>query len=111
VQHRRPWIVSDMLSDPLFADARAAAENSEIRAAFSVPVTDAADKCIGSLACHYNRPYTPTSYDLERNRVFATLIAFTIAKYGAPVVERGFAAQAAIPNRNLNEGLRGRQAK
>jgi GAF domain-containing protein len=98
VQHRRPWIVSDMLSDPLFADGRAAAENSQIRAAFSVPVIDAADNCIGTLACHYNHPYTPTSYDLERNRVFATLIAFTIAKYGAPAADRGFAAHAALPN-------------
>ncbi len=86
VEHRRPWIVSDMLTDPLFADARGAAENSDIRAAFSVPVIDAADNCVGSLACHYNRPYTPSNYDLERNRVFATLIAFAIAKYGEPLI-------------------------
>lgn len=111
VQHRRVWIVADMLSDPLFADAKAAAVNSEIRAAFSVPVINAADNCIGSLACHYNRPFTPSSYDVERNRVFATLIAFTIAKYGAPVVERSFAAQAAIPKENLNEGAEGLRAK
>lgn len=86
VEHRRPWVVSDMLTDPLFADARRAAENSEIRAAFSVPVIDAADNCIGSLACHYSHPYTPSNYDLERNRVFATLIAFAIAKHGGPVI-------------------------
>jgi len=86
VQHRRPWIVSDMLTDPLFADARIASEHSDIRAAFSVPVIDASDKCLGSLACHYSQPYTPSSYDLERNRVFATLIAFAIAKHGVPLV-------------------------
>jgi GAF domain-containing protein len=87
VQFRRPWIVSDMLHDALFVDGRAGAENSEIRAAFSVPVINAADSCIGSLACHYKRPYTPSSYDLERNRVFATLIAFAVAKYGGYVPE------------------------
>lgn len=94
VQHRRPWIVSDMLTDPLFADGRGAAEHSGIRAAFSVPVIDAADNCIGSLACHYSQPYTPSSYDLERNRVFATLIAFAIAKHGEPLVP----AKSSIPS-------------
>ena len=91
-QHRRPWIVSDMLTDPLFSDGKSAAEGSGIRAAFSVPVIDAAGNCIGSLACHYTRPYTPSSYDLERNRVFATLIAFTIAKYGGYPAEAHLAA-------------------
>jgi hypothetical protein len=49
-------------------------------------VIDAADNCIGSLACHYNQPYTPSSYDLERNRVFATLIAFAIARHGGKLL-------------------------
>lgn len=81
VQHRRPWVVSDMLTDPLFADARKAAEDSPIRSAFSVPVIDASDRCLGSLACHFPHPHTPSSYDVERSRVFATLIAFAVAKY------------------------------
>lgn len=38
VEQKKPWIVSDMLTDPLFADGRSGAETSPIRAAFSVPV-------------------------------------------------------------------------
>lgn len=91
VQHRRPWVVRDMLTDPLFADGRKAAENSAIRAAFSVPVIDATDTCLGSLACHFHRPHTPSSYDVERNRVFATMIAFAVAKYDG-YAEKSFAA-------------------
>ena len=86
VKFRRPWIVSDMQTDPLFATAKGASDSSGIRAAFSVPVIDAADNCLASLACHYRKPFQPTAYEIERNRVFATLIAFTIAqsKAGQP---------------------------
>src|SRR5215469_4231157 len=75
VEHRRPWVVSDMLTDPLFAAGRKGAEDSGIRAGFSVPVIDAADRCLGALGCHFAHAHTPSSYDIERNRVFATLIA------------------------------------
>ena len=99
-QYRKPWIVSDMFTDPLFADGRSGAESSDIRAAFSVPVIDAQDKCLGTLACHFKRPHTPSEYDIERNRVFATLIAFTIAKYGRDSMENSNAAHVPIPNRD-----------
>jgi GAF domain-containing protein len=81
VQHRKPWVVSDMLSDPLFATARAAALVSPIRAAFSVPIIDQDDLCVGSLACHYFEPYTPNSKDIARNKTWATMIAHTISSY------------------------------
>lgn len=80
VKFRRPWIVSDMQTDPLFATAKAASDSSGIRAAFSVPVIDASERCLASLACHYRKPYQPTAYEIERNRVFAILIAFTIVQ-------------------------------
>jgi putative methionine-R-sulfoxide reductase with GAF domain len=50
VKHRKPWTVSDMLSDPLFESAREAAMKSPIRAGFSVPVIDENGDCLGSLA-------------------------------------------------------------
>jgi GAF domain-containing protein len=80
VAHKKPWIVKDMHTDPLFANARAASETSGIRAAFSVPVINAENEAIASLACHYRVPYTPTNYDIERNRIFATLIAFAMSR-------------------------------
>ncbi len=91
VEHKKPWIVSDMLTDPLFADGRAGAEVSPIRAAFSVPVLDG-DKAIASLACHYAQPQEPTKLDVERNEVFAKLIAISMrGRQMLPVAEPFFA--------------------
>ena len=77
VEHRKPWIVTDMLTDPFFADGRAGAVASPIRAAFSVPVMDG-DTPLASLACHFTSPHTPTAVDIERNEVFARLFAISL---------------------------------
>lgn len=69
-----------MLSDPLFASAREASIKSGIRAAFSVPVIEANGKVLGSLACHYRKPFSPSAYEIERNHLFATLIAFALVR-------------------------------
>jgi len=91
VEHKKPWVVSDMLTDPLFADGRAGAETSPIRAAFSVPVMDG-EKAIASLACHYAQPHEPTKLDIERNEVFARLIAISLAgRQPLPQIEPIFA--------------------
>jgi GAF domain-containing protein len=78
--HHVPWIVSDMWTDPLFVDCREAAMVSGIRAGFSLPVIDAQGKCLGTLASHFRSQYTPSSYDLERQSVFAKLIAFALTR-------------------------------
>lgn len=77
VERKHPWIVTDMLSDPLFGDGRAGALASPIRAAFSVPVMDG-DTAIASLACHFTRPHSPTDVDIERNQAFANLFAIAL---------------------------------
>ena len=85
VEHKKPWIVADMLNDPLFAEGREGAATSSIRAAFSVPVLQD-DRAIASLACHYTAAYTPSALDIERNEVFAKLIAISLK--GRPPVRR-----------------------
>lgn len=77
VEHKKPWIVEDMLADPLFVEGRKGAMESPIRAAFSVPVMDG-ETAIGSLACHFTKPHLPTRLDIERNEVFARLFAITL---------------------------------
>jgi GAF domain-containing protein len=77
VEHRKPWVVTDMLTDPLFADGLAGALASPIRAAFSVPVMDD-NTPIASLACHFTQPHAPTKLDIERNEVFARLFAISL---------------------------------
>lgn len=87
VEAKKPWIVTDMLRDPLFADGRDGAVNSPIRSGFSVPVFDG-DEVVASLACHYTMPHTPSALDIERNQHFAKLIAITI-KGGGVVASEG----------------------
>ena len=77
VGHKKPWVVTDMLTDPLFADGRAGAEASPIRAAFSVPVMDG-DTVVASLACHFTEAHTPSDVDIERNEAFAKLFAIVL---------------------------------
>lgn len=77
VEHRKPWIVTDMLTDPLFADGLAGALASPIRAAFSVPVMDGGAP-VASLAVHFTQPHTPSKLDIERNEVFARLFAISL---------------------------------
>lgn len=81
VQHRKPWVVSDMLTDPLFVSARDAALRSPIRAAFSVPVLSEDGECFGSLACHYGEPYFSSGEEVERNTTWAKMIAHIISQY------------------------------
>ena len=81
VESKRPWVVADMLEDPLFADGRAGAAKSQIRAGFSVPVLER-DEAIASLACHFTAPHTPSALDIERNEHFARLIAITLRGAG-----------------------------
>lgn len=78
VLHKQQWIVSDMLIDPLFRSAKAAAERSPVRAAFSTAVIDSAGNCQGSLACHFFEPHMPSTADLTRNKLWAELIAHTV---------------------------------
>ena len=78
VAHKRPWIVADMLTDPWFAAGRAGALDSPIRAAFSVPVMHE-DTVIASLACHFERPHSPSPDDIERNQAFARLLAISLS--------------------------------
>jgi GAF domain-containing protein len=92
--HKTPWVVSDMWTDPLFVDCREAAMASGMRAGFSVPVLDAHGTCLGTLASHFESAYVPSAYDLERQSVFAKLIAFALTKSSAG---KSASAAAAIP--------------
>jgi GAF domain-containing protein len=89
VESKKPWVVTDMLQDPLFADGRDGAANSLITAAFSVPVfDDQSGEVIASLACHYAKAYTPSALDIERNQHFARLIGITLKGRGPVTLKR-----------------------
>jgi GAF domain-containing protein len=77
-----PWVVADMLTDPLFVDGRAGAEASGIRAVFSVPVRTRSGAIVGALACHYKHVYSPNNRDLERAELYAKLIGYALEELG-----------------------------
>lgn len=81
VLHRMPWFVKDMLTDPLFADAREAARKSGIRAAFSVPVITDGGDCLGSLAAHFREPHTPMPDVVALVELCASVIAAAVNRY------------------------------
>lgn len=93
VAHKKPWIVTDMLTDPLFAEGRDGAVDSPIRAAFSVPVLDE-ENAVGSLACHFTAPHSPATIDIERNEVFAKLIAISLRGRETPLDQPFFSSAA-----------------
>lgn len=104
VEQKKPWIVTDMLEDPLFAEGRNGAVQSPIRAAFSVPVLDG-ERAIASLACHFAAAHTPSRLDIERNQFFARLIAISLrgrfpAPSAAPIfvqAEKGVSQACGMP--------------
>lgn len=77
VKHRKPWIVRDMLTDPLFEEGRAGALASPIRSGFSVPVMDG-NSAVAAIGCHFTEPHTPTEVDIERNQAIANLFAIIL---------------------------------
>ncbi|HEV2577202.1 MAG TPA: GAF domain-containing protein [Acidobacteriaceae bacterium] len=104
VEHHRPWIVTDMLTDPLFSDGRAGALASPIRAAFSVPVMDG-DTVMASLAVHFTRPHEPSKLDIERNEVFAKLFAISLRTRLPLTVPEPHFAYASDPSFDLVKSL------
>lgn len=80
VQNGKPDWVEDMLADPKFAPYKELAERTGVRAGFSVPVIDSDGECFAALGSHFDKPFRPTAYHIERNKIFATLIAFAIQR-------------------------------
>jgi GAF domain-containing protein len=100
VEQKKPWVVTDMLTDPLFADGRKGAVESPVRAAFSVPVMNG-DTAIASLACHFTESHTPDNADLERNEAFARLFAISLRTRLPLELSEPLYAYAEAPSRPL----------
>jgi PAS domain S-box-containing protein len=60
-----PVIVSDIATDPLWADFRDLALAHELRACWSAPILSSAGSVLGTFATYYREPHSPSSQ--ERN--------------------------------------------
>ena len=74
VLEKQPVIAPSLRSDPEYASTR----DTLVRACFSVPVIGHEGRVHGSLACHFTQERSPSPYDIERNQLFAQLIAFAL---------------------------------
>jgi PAS domain S-box-containing protein len=61
----KPVIVSDIATDPLWADYREIALPHGLRACWSTPILSSEAKVLGTFAIYYREPRTPTTQQLE----------------------------------------------
>jgi GAF domain-containing protein/PAS domain-containing protein len=83
---KEPVYVTDIGSDPLWADFRELALSHDLRACWSTPILSGSDRVLGTFAMYYKEPRQPTSKDLE-------LVDF-VTRSAALVIERKQAEQA-----------------
>ena len=61
----KPVIVTDIATDPLWADNRALALQHGLRACWSTPIRSTEDKILGTFALYYHEPRSPGPADFE----------------------------------------------
>ena len=79
--------VSDIATDPLWANYRDLALVYGLQACFSSPITNAAGKTLGTFALYYDHPTEPPSKHLEVVRLFTHLAGIAVERRVAE--ERG----------------------
>jgi PAS domain S-box-containing protein len=62
---QKPVFVSDISTDPLWADFRDLAAEHGLGACWSIPIFSGTGKLLGTFALYYGKPKQPTSEDLE----------------------------------------------
>jgi DNA-binding CsgD family transcriptional regulator len=75
---RKPVIVEDVASDPLWADYRQLALPHGLRACWSMPILSTRGEVLGAFALYYRQPRRPTQQELRLVGVAAQLAALAI---------------------------------
>jgi PAS domain S-box-containing protein len=88
-------IVSDIASDPLWADFRNLALGHELRACWSTPILSSAGRVLGTFAIYYREPHSPTPQDFN--------LIGQITHLASIALERAQAAQELQQQANLLE--------
>jgi GAF domain-containing protein len=80
--HRRePVIVTDIASDPFWADFRELAGRAGLAACWSTPILAADGELLGTFAMYHRAPRVPQEVDLALSRVFAGTAALAIERH------------------------------
>jgi len=75
-----PVIVSDINTDPLWADYRDVALAHGLRACWSTPIRSSAGKVLGTFAIYYREPRTPTALDHSLIRQIVHLASIAVER-------------------------------
>jgi PAS domain S-box-containing protein len=94
-------IVTDIATDPLWADYRALALQHGLRACWSTPIRSVHGLVLGTFALYYREPCTPVPADLELIERVTHLSGIAIERKQAEDQLRNFAHQLELLSRQL----------
>ncbi|MBV9109155.1 MAG: GAF domain-containing protein, partial [Gemmatimonadetes bacterium] len=97
---REQVIVSDIATDPLWADYRAWALPFGLRACWSTPIVDESGAVLGTFAMYYDTPREPTEHELGLTRTAAMLACNILVRARAEDALRAARAEAEQANRS-----------
>ncbi|HKO16493.1 MAG TPA: ATP-binding protein [Gemmatimonadaceae bacterium] len=84
-----PVIVTDTLTDPLWADYRELADTHHLRACWSTPIRGGDRRVLGTFALYYHEPRRPAAADLQLIQSAAQVAATVIERYQAERERQG----------------------
>jgi PAS domain S-box-containing protein len=76
----QPVVVSDIETDPLWADYRALALSHSLRACWSTPMCSSEGRVLGTLAVYYREPRRPTPHERDIVERITHLAAVTVER-------------------------------
>jgi len=80
IYRKQPVVVSDIATDPLWADYRDLALRHGLRACWSIPIPSQDGSVLGSFAIYYREPRTPDAQDLRLIAHATHLVALAIER-------------------------------
>src|ERR1700761_6040924 len=101
-----PVIVSDIATDPLWADFRDLAMRHELRACWSMPIRAADGRLLGTFANYYREPKEPTERDLETIGMVTRTTAIAIERSINEQARDRAEAQRSLLLRELNHRVK-----
>jgi GAF domain-containing protein len=80
---RKPVIVGDIATDPLWSDYRAKALKHDLRACWSTPIFDSERRVLGTFAMYFRAPGLPNQRHLRLIDISTNIAAIAITKHRA----------------------------
>ncbi|WP_199513314.1 GAF domain-containing protein [Nucisporomicrobium flavum] len=108
--HRRePVIVTDIATDPFWADFRELAGRAGLAACWSVPILARDGELLGTFAMYHRTPRVPQDTDLALIRVFAGTAALAIERHHIDQARAAAEARAKQAHEELAKAVRAEQ--